>query len=240
MSKYGELAEKLRTAIEKGTYAAGDRLPTTPELCEMYGVSNTTVKKAIDELDQLGLVARRRGSGIYVKSTPSLRKGTQGGLSTSGQMTGFTSEHAGAGHVVSSEVHDFSVVHPPDLVAETLGIREEEFVYHICRTRLVDGKPHNVEYTYMPLTLVPGLLEEHLHGSIYGYLENELGLKIGSSHRVLQAVLPTKDEIAWLQLKPGEPLFEVRQVAYLDDGTPFECSKSRHTCDYEFYVVSTR
>lgn len=237
MSKYAELAVKLRTAIEDGTYAAGDRLPTTPELCEIYDVSNTTVKKAIDELDQLGLVARRRGSGIYVKSTPSLRKGSSSGLSTSGQMTGFTSEHADA--VVSSEVHDFSVVHPPELVAETLGIREEEFVYHICRTRLVDGKPHNVEYTYMPVTLIPGLLEEHLHGSIYGYLEKELGLKIGSSHRVLRAVLPSKDEIEWLQLKPGEPLFEVRQVAYLDDGTPFECSTSRHTSDYEFYVVST-
>ena len=237
MSKYGELAEKLRLAIEDGTYEPGDRLPTTPELCDIYGVSNTTVKKAIDELDQLGLVARRRGSGIYVKSTLSLRKGSSSGLSTSGQMTGFTSEHADAN--VSSEVHDFSVVHPPELVAETLGIREKEFVYHICRTRLVDGKPHNVEYTYMPVTLIPGLLEEHLHGSIYGYIEKELGLKIGSSHRVLRAVLPSKDEIEWLQLKPGEPLFEVRQVAYLDDGRPFECSTSRHTSDYEFYVVST-
>lgn len=239
MSKYGEVAEKLRIAIEDGTYAAGDRLPTTPELCEIYGVSNTTIKKAIDELDRLGLVARRRGSGIYVKSVSPLRSSFQNGLSTSGQMAGFTAEHAEAGCTVGSEVHEFTVVHPSDVVAETLDIRQEEFVYYICRTRLVDGKPHNVEYTYMPVTLVPGLLEEHLHGSIYGYLEQELGLKIGSSHRVLRAVLPTDDEKVWLQLKPGEPLFEVRQVAYLDDGTPFEYSTSRHISDYEFYVVST-
>jgi DNA-binding FadR family transcriptional regulator len=50
MSKYGDLAAALRSAIESGAYGAGERLPTTPELCEIYHVSNTTVKKALDEL----------------------------------------------------------------------------------------------------------------------------------------------------------------------------------------------
>ena len=90
MSKYGNLATALRSAIEHGTYAAGERLPTTPELCEMYHVSNTTVKKALDELEQLGLIARRRGSGIYVKSTSSLRAGRSDSFSK--QMTGFAAE----------------------------------------------------------------------------------------------------------------------------------------------------
>ena len=239
MSKYHELALTLQRAMEDGTYEAGSRLPTTPELCEIYQVSNTTVKKAMDELEQLGLVARRRGSGIYVKSTTSLRRGTEGASSTAGQMTGFVAEHAGTGVVVTSDVHGFSVVHPPEVVAEELDIRPEEFVYSICRVRLTDGVPRNVEYTYMPLNLVPGLIEDHLHGSIYHYLEHDLGLKIGSAHRVLRAVMPTEDEIEWLHLEPGQPLFEVQQVGYLDDGTPFEYSTVRHARDYKFYVVST-
>ena len=91
----------------------------------------------------------------------------------------------------------------------------------------------------MPLSVVPGLLEEHLHGSIYRYLQEDLGLKIGSAHRVLRAVLPTEDEREWLRIENNAPLFEVRQVGYLDDGTPFEYSTSRHTSEYEFFVVST-
>lgn len=239
MSKYRELAATLRAAIEDGTYATGDRLPTTPELCVIYEVSNTTVKKAMDELEQLGLVARRRGSGIYVKSVASLRGGAKHGTSTSGQMTGLSAEYANTGKAVASEVHEFSVVHPTAEVAEALDISPDQFVYYICRTRLVDNEPITVEYTYMPLGLVPGLLEEHLHRSIYQYLQEELGLKIGSAHRVLRAVLPTADERTWLKISDESPLFEVRQVGYLDDGVPFEYSTSRHTHDYEFFVVST-
>ena len=239
MSKYHELAQTLRRAMEDGTYEAGSRLPTTPELCEIYHVSNTTVKKAMDELEQLGLVARRRGSGIYVKSASSLGRGLDQSLSTSGQMTGFIAENAGTDAKVTSEVHGFSIVHPSEAVAEALGIRTEEFVYDICRVRLADGVPRNVEYTYMPLKLVPGLLEEHLYGSIYRHLEQDLGLKIDSAHRVLRAVMPTEDELSWLKLKANQPLLEVRQVGYLDDGTPFEYSTTRHTSDYEFFVVST-
>lgn len=238
MSKYGELAQTIQKAITSGEYAPGDRLPTTPELCDLYHVSNTTVKKAMDELELKGLVARRRGSGIYVKSTRALRS-DRTSLSTSGQMTGLTAEYAAAGKQVTSQVNDFEVQHPSPQVAEALGISTDEFVYYICRLRLCDGVPRNVEYTFMPLSVVPGLLERHLHGSIYQYIERDLGLKIDSAHRVLRAVSPTADELDWLGVEPGTPLFEVRQVGYLDDGTPFEYSTTHHTSDYEFYVVST-
>lgn len=239
MSKYHELALQLRKDIAAGIYPTGSRLPTLPKLCEMYDVSNTTVKKAMDELEQQGLVARRRGSGIYVKGMPTMRTKGQESWSMSGQMTGLTAEFAAKGKPVQSIVQDFSVIHPTDQVAAALGMRVEEFVYYICRVRVVDDVPQNVEYTYMPLTLIPGLLEEHLYGSIYGYLENELHLKIGSAHRILRAVKSSADEQQWLRIKPGDPLFEVRQIGYLDDGTPFEYSTTRHTSDYEFYVVST-
>ena len=239
MSKYTQLAATIRADIDNGVYSAGDRLPTIPALCERYAVSNTTVKKAMDELEQQGLVARRRGSGVYVKSTNTLRRSLEGGVSTSGQMQGLSAEYAGTGQKVTSEVHEFSIVHPPQEVAEALDMRTEEFAYKICRVRLTNGVPRNVEYTYMPILVVPGLLEENLYGSIYGYITHELGLKIGSAHRVLKAAMPSEDECAWLRLQANEPVFEVKQVGYLDDGTPFEYSTTHHTCDYEFFVVST-
>lgn len=240
MAKYEELVSTLKREIAQGTYAKGDRLPTTPQLCQIYGVSNTTVKRAMDELELQGLIARRRGSGVYVKETHvPASTGTHQG-SSSQQMTGFSAEHQAQNRTVESEIHDFSVVRPSDEVASQLNMERDEFAYHICRVRKVDGRPLVVEYTYMPIKLIPDLRESTLHASIYGYIEHDLGLKIGSAHRVIKAVIPTDDERTWLQIGPGEPLLEVRQVAYLDDGTPFECSMSRHTADYEFYSISTR
>lgn len=240
MAKYEELVSILKHEIARGTYAKGDRLPTTPQLCQIYGVSNTTVKRAMDELELQGLVARRRGSGVYIKETfVPTPTGTRQG-SSSQQMTGFSTEHQAQGRTVESEVHDFSVVRPDEAVALQLNMERDEFAYHICRVRKVDGRPMVVEYTYMPIKLVPDLRESTLYASIYSYIERDLGLKIGSAHRVIKAVMPTDDERSWLQIGPGEPLLEVRQVAYLDDGTPFEFSISRHTSDYEFYSISTR
>ncbi len=238
MSKYGELARTIRASILDGTYRQGTRLPTTPELCDRYHVSNTTVKKAMDELEREGLVARRRGSGVYVKETSRIF-GLQGSWSISGQMAGLTAEFAAQGKTVTSVVNDFSIVHPSEEVAEGLAIQPDSFVYAICRTRVVDDVPKNVEYTFMPIELIPGLRNEHLHRSIYAYIEDALGLKIASAHRVIRAVVPTDDERWWLRVEGDLPLLEVRQVGYLDDGTPFEFSTTRHTCDYEFRIVST-
>ena len=91
----------------------------------------------------------------------------------------------------------------------------------------------------MPIKLVPDLRERNVETSIYGYLEGELGLKIGSAHRVIKAVLPTDDEATWLGVDPSQPLLEVKQVGFLDDGVPFEWSVARHANDYEFCSIST-
>ncbi len=237
MLKYESVADDIREKIVGGTYAPNDQLPTTPELCDEYQVSKITVKKAMDELVAQGLIARRRGSGTYVKRTTVAEAKSPAGWDMSSQMAGFCAEHQG--HEVTSVVHDFSVVRPEARVAEMLGMDSDEFAYHIVRTRLVDGVPHVVEYTYMPIKLVPDLRERNVETSIYGYLEGELGLKIGSAHRVIKAVLPTDDEATWLGVDPSQPLLEVKQVGFLDDGVPFEWSVARHANDYEFCSIST-
>lgn len=58
---------------------------------------------------------------------------------------------------MTSVVYDFSIVNPPADVATQLGIAEDDFAYHIVRVRQVDEKPIVIEYTYMPLELIPGL-----------------------------------------------------------------------------------
>ena len=194
----------------------------------------------MDELELQGVVARRRGSGVYIKET-SVAKGviTRTG-STSQQMSGMSAEYEGTPQVLTSEVHEFSVVRPEPEIAEKLGMDADGFAYHICRVRLVDNVPKVIEYTFMPIALIPNLRESTLEASIYHFIEDELGLKIGSAHRTIKAVMPTEEERMWLRIGTGEPLLEVRQVAYLADGRPFEFSISRHTSDYEFYSISTR
>lgn len=234
MLKYEVVMEDIKQRILDGRCPAYSQLPSIAVLCEHYGVSKITIKKALDELETEGLISRRRGSGTFVKRTQPHDKGD-----LSGQMDGFSAEHTARGEKVTTKVIDFSVVRPSERVATFLDIDHDSFVYHVVRVRAADAKPHAIEYTYMPIDVIPDLKMKHLQTSIYSYIEDELGLKIASAHRTVRACLPSALEQRELLAEPTDPLLEIEQVGFLDDGRVFEYSISRHIKGYEFYTVST-
>ena len=129
MLKYESVADDIRKKIATGEYGPNDQLPTTPELCDLYDVSKITIKKAMDELVQQGLIARRRGSGTYVKRVPQPEAQSPSGWDMSSQMAGFCADHPGV--KVTSDVHEFSVVRPKPEVAGLLGMDPDEFTYYV-------------------------------------------------------------------------------------------------------------
>lgn len=60
--KYEAIAADIRRSIEDGALKPGDKLPTVVEFCELYGVSKITVKRAIEQITEEGLITSRRGS----------------------------------------------------------------------------------------------------------------------------------------------------------------------------------
>ncbi len=239
MHKYLTIVMDIRHKISSGIYAQGDKLPTIPELCEQYDVSKITVKRAMDELESLGLVARRRGSGTYVKGIAGTNTLT-GVHDTLDRFESHSFDREDLGARITREVHDFLAVQPPTDIAELLDMDADSFAYYICSTRFVNGIADLVEHTYVPLHVAPNLTKTIMEDSLYRYLEDKLGLKVASAHRAIGAVHPNKDEAAWLDVKPQTPLLSVRQVSYLDDGTPFEVSTCVHGPGYEIFSVNTR
>lgn len=239
MMKYEEVVRGLQEKIEHGDYKEAGQLPTVEALCKEYEVSKITIKKAMDELEQMGLISRRRGSGTFVKNV-SMPGAKRTGFEMSEQMTGFYAEHSARGEKVETVVYDFSVVVPPQNVAKLLGMDPDEFAYHVCRVRLADGVAHAIEYTYMPINVIPDLRRRNVESSIYGYIENDLHLKVASAHRIVRASLPTQEECERLGIDKNEPLLEIEQVGFLDDGVPFEASLSKHPHHYEFFTISTK
>lgn len=222
MLKYEGIVEDLLGKIESGAYAPNERLPISAELCDQYQVSKITIKRAMDELERLGIVVRRRGSGTFVKG-PGPAPSRRHLWSQATRVRGTKSQFALEGRVVSADVKHFSIEPASPQVARALGIADG-FVYDIRRVRILDGKPINVEQTYMPIDVIPGVTLEVLNDSIYEYIEGPLGLTIDSAHSIIRAVQPTETECAWLNITKEEPLLEVEQTAYLSDGTTFEYS----------------
>ncbi|WP_196599582.1 GntR family transcriptional regulator [Pectinatus frisingensis] len=236
MAKYQRISDELRKKIVSGEYPPGTQIALERELCEKYSVSRITVKRAVDELVKQGLIVKRRGSGTFVKS---VEDSDMKALSMSRQFEGFTESYHG--EKVTSKIIKFSIVHPKEDIATKLLLKPDDFVYDVIRVRCALDVPIVIEYMKMPIQLIPGLKKEILKKSIYAYIQNELKLKIQSAHRRICAVMPSKEEKTYLGIESTLPLLEIEQIAFLDDGRPFEYSVSRHRGDkIAFKSVSVR
>ena len=232
MAKYRDIADDIRQKIKNQEYTFGQKLRYEYVLCMSYHCNKETMKKALDILVKEGLIIRRRGAGTFVKDyDPAM----DNPVSKFGR--GLTAQYEGIKEV-TSEVLEFEVVPADEHLSEKLQIDVGDFVYHIIRLRFLDKIPHLIDITYIPISVVPNLKLQHLKGSIYGYIEKVLKLKIQSCHLTINAALSTPLEQQYLGLKENEPYIQEEQISFLSNGSIFEYTLSRqHFSHFEFQTV---
>lgn len=233
MAKYEEIVNNLQKKISNDEYKVNEQLPLEKELCNEYGVSRITIKKAVDILVMKGLVVKRRGAGTFVKD---IQKSDIKEMSESNMISGFTG--AFSDKEVKSKILEFSIIPADEEVANKLRLEKDDFVYNICRVRYADGEPYVIEYTYMPIKVIIGLKREILEKSIYNYIQEVLNFKVKSAHRIVRAKNPNEIECSYLNISENSPILEVEQIAFLDKGIPFEYSIAHHRNDkFEFKSI---
>lgn len=237
MVKYKWIAEELRKQIRDGVYPSESRLPDQETLAKQYDTSRMTIKKALDLLSSAGIIYTIQGSGSYVKRDAAELTNRTIHI---GQNVGLTTA-TGSNHKLSAKVLGFSVRFPSESEAELLGLGSHEPVYEIERLRILDDKPHSLEYTLFPVSLVPNLTEEVLHQSVYRYIREELKLEFGESRQTVRASMPSQKDKEYLLCEDGDPVLEVEKVNYLENGTPLEYSLVHHRHDMvEMHFVNRR
>ncbi|WP_057489964.1 GntR family transcriptional regulator [Streptococcus orisasini] len=227
--KYLSICHDIRSKIQDGTYPVHEYLPDGTSLAKTYGVSLMTLKRALDLLVAEGYIIRRRGDGTLVRDwkveqLPHL-------YSLKGTYYDYQNK-------VASRILKFEVTHPSSAVAEKLSLTEDDFVYEIIRLRILEGRPIIIEYTFMPITVIPGLKRQHLERSIYEYITKELKRKVHSAFVKVSGVRPTKLEQVEMNLAETDFLMEIEQVGSLDNCRVFEYSISHHLPDvFDFETV---
>ena len=226
MEKYKVIANAVRKKIIEGEYLSDQKLPSEKEMGETFQASKLTIKKAIDILVSEGLIVKRRGSGTFVKSL-SIEEMER--LIVDNQMRGTTAFHPDK--VVTSKVLQFEIISATEKVASKLNVPLGTQVYEIYRVRLVNKQPTVIEKTFMPVSIIPGLRQKDLEGSVYAYIEDKLGLRIESGHRNISVRKAKEIEVTELNLEEGDPVGVAEQIGFLSNGAPFEYSISVHRYD---------
>lgn len=116
-------------------------------------------------------------------------------------------------------------------------IETGDLIYDIKRLRIVDHDPYALEYTIMPVNIIPKIDKTILGGSVYAYIEEVLRQKIGSAYRRISAAKPTEDDKKYLSCKSDDPVLKVNQIVSLESNIPFEFSETHHRFDKESISV---
>lgn len=215
--KYQELANIIRKEMEDGVYKEALKLPTENVLMEKYKVSRYCVRNAVNILTKLGHVYPVQGSGIFI------RKSRREGCLSLGSAKGLTEELAD--HAVTTDVERLELIHAEQELAERMKCEIGTPVYFIIRTRIVDGVPLAVEYTYYNQDIIKKVDEKTASGSMFRYIKTELGLNISFADRILYCDKLPEKVAQYLAREVGEPAIIVEDDVYLVNGQMFNASK---------------
>ena len=228
-SRYREIERYLRSLVDGAR--PGDPLPSEAELCERFSVSRMTVRQALQELTNDGLVERRRGQGTFVAHRPVHRR--------PGVFLSFTEEMGRRGMQATSRLLAAGMDDPHRAEVLDLGLAPDQQVVRIARVRLADGVPVALEEA----ALVPelrGVLDEDLGGgSLHDALARR-GVIATRATGTITARLARANETELLDLAPQSALLVELRILFDQEGRVFERTETRYAADrYVIDVVHT-
>lgn len=205
---YLQVQETLKEMIENVEYGPGEQIPSERELSDMLGVSRMTVRRAVENLIQAGLLERRSTSGTYVRQPQVVRHvGSQYPVGLT-QMLQHQEARVGA------RLLAFDTIRAPHKVATYLGLRLGEPVVVLRRLRTANELPFCIETSYVPAEFVPGLVQSDVEGdvSFYGLLKERYGISMVRSEGTVKISRCLPEETDLLGLNVGDPVLFMQSV----------------------------
>jgi GntR family transcriptional regulator len=209
---YRQVRDVLVKRIADGIWLAGQALPSETDIAADLGVSQGTVRKALDEMAADNLVVRRQGRGTYVARHDDARILFQ-----------FFKLVSDTGERRFPESRMIAAVRTTDPeAAGLLGLKSRSPVLRLDRIRSIGGEPCILERIHLPAALFPGLEKRELPNNLYELYAAGYGVTIGRASEQLKAVAASATESAALNVPVGSPLLRIDRLAYALDGRRVE------------------
>jgi len=210
----------IRNGLQVGSLSEGDRVPSQNELSTTLGVSEITVKRALNELQREGYIQRIQGRGSFIAKKHKLELKLE-------HLYSLTTVAESFGMVPDRRVLDLKEVKASHSVARHLEIEDGIPVAKLVRLRLVDDIPLAVDTSFLPLRLFPELLmDDHGQGALYDLMRTKYGIEPARVHEFLEPVLINDFESEALQVPVGSAAMLAERIAYSIDDAPIEFNRS--------------
>jgi GntR family transcriptional regulator len=215
--RYSAAAHRIERHIRDGGIAAGSRMLGERELAKMLGISRVTLRRALGELKERGILVSDEAKGWFV-APPTV--GEQNVLRS------FTEMAAARGLTASSRILRKEIRLARFEEAEVLQLVAGAEVFDIERVRVLADEPVGIERSRIPVKRAPSLMQADLEGgSLYAILR-ESGAGPVVADYVLSAIAATKVQARHLRVPLGTALLSASAIARDINGVPVELSET--------------
>lgn len=226
---YKEVKLAITRMLSSGEVQAGEAIPTEKQLCEMFGTSIGTIRRAIDELVAERVLIRQQGRGTFLAPYSPER------------MLNFFF------HIVHRDGHrevpivqtlSFEESTADAETAAELAIRDGDAIYRIFNMMLMGGEPAVLDEIRISTAMFPGLTEAEFVArdtTIYGLYQSKYGINVLRTLDRLRAVAAEARTAKRLNIALGTPLLEIIRVAVTFEDRPVEWRRTLlHTETFEY------
>lgn len=204
---YYQVASRIESAIVDGTVPAGARIDNEVALGERLGLSRPTIRRAIQELVDKGLVVRRRGIGTQV---------VHGGVTRKVELTSLFEDLTDTDRKPSTRLLELEIIEASGAIAERLSVEVASPVLHLRRLRLADGVPIAMLENYLPEEFCDLTGEDLTTFGLYQLLRSR-GVSIRVARQRIGARSGTLEEVKLLELDRHGAVLTMDRIAY-DNG----------------------
>lgn len=202
-----QIAQVLRVRIESGRWSSGPPL-TEQALCEEFRVSRTTVRQALAQLKQSGLLQSRRGVGTRGVAPPARKIARSSGNPLHASLQ------------TRARVHTLGLVAASAAVAAFFGIPQGGAVFRFVRVHELDGAPFSVVDSYLPARFATAFTRTTLKRSVHELLWRRFRLRQARSVHAIRVARADTEAAALLGIALADPVLRVQSCVYLADGKP--------------------
>lgn len=217
---YQQLKEIIIEKIEDGEWKPGDKIYSENQLFEMFDVSRNTAKKAIEDLEQKGILYRVQGKGTFVNQ-PKIEQSLTGFYS-------FSQVLEDKGLQPKDVIINITVESATNKVAQALEIEKGEDVVVLQRLRYAQGEPIILESSFLRKDNIHKVekLEKVGETRLYDLLREEFEINVTSAKEAFEPVLINEQESHYLKVNIGAPALLLERVGYDERKNPVEFCKS--------------
>ena len=230
---YQQIKGFILNSLRAGEWKPGEAIPSEMDLATRFGVSQGTVRKAIDELASENLLIRRQGKGTFVATHAE-------------QQVQFRflklvpdSGTRGSEGPAQRDIIECKRSRATADVARALALRTGDTVLQARRVLSFGGTPIILEDIWLPAAPFKGLTAERLanyQGPMYALFETEFNVRMVRAEEKIRAIHASSVHQELLNVKQGEPLLSVERIAYTYRNEPMELRRGSYRTETHHYL----